>query len=198
MSEESYDIATSPFEDRKVDLTTFEKDLTLDDWTRIVHFPWFPPPIEVISPVKTTGKGRTNLTLGSPDILQTDAAPPYASLSYRPTTAGGPFVSVHFEPSAYGITTPQTYVIAFLLEAASPVTVNAGGYAAGGTLGGTGPKTLVGTKSMSVVLNNVPANGQVSAYLQQSSPGGSWTWYSTSIEYPPLVIQIGNTIGALP
>ncbi len=194
MSEESYDIAAASFEDRKVDLTTFEKDLTLEDWTRIVHFPWFPPPIEVISPVHTVGKGRTNLTLGSPDILQTDANPPYASYSYRQTTAGGPFVSVHFEPAAYGITTPATYVIAFLLEAASPVTLNAGGYAAGGTLGGTGPKTLNGKKSLSVVLGNVPANGQVNAYFQQTAPGGSWTWYSTSIEYPPLVIQIGSAI----
>ncbi len=190
MSEESYEIATAAFEDRGIDLTTFEKDLTLEDWAKIVHFPWFPPPIEVISPTKTIGKGRTNLTLGSPDILQTDAATPYASFSYRPTPAGGPFVSVHFQPAAYGITTTATYVIAFLLEAASPVTLNAGGYAGGGTLGGVGPKTLAGKKSMSVVLGNVPANGQVSAYFQQSSQGGPWTWYSTSIEYPPLVIEI--------
>ncbi len=190
MSEESYEIATAAFEDRGIDLTTFEKDLTLEDWTRIVHFPWFPPPIEVISPVHTIGKGRTNLTLGAPDILQTDAATPYAGFSYRATPAGGPFVSVHFQPSAYGITTTATYVIAFLLEAASPVTLNAGGYAGGGTLSGTGPKTLVGKKSLSVVLNNVPANGQVNAFFQQSSSGGAWTWYSTSIEYPPLVIVI--------
>ncbi len=192
MSEEPYDIAAAPFEDRKFDPTEFERDLTLEDWTRIVHFPWFPPPIEVISPVHTVGKGRTNLTLGSPDILQTDANPPYASFSYRQTTAGGPFVSVHFEPAAYGITTPGSYIIAFLLEAATPVALNAGGYAGGpNPPGGSGAKTLVGKKSISLVLNNVPANNQYSAYIQQTSPGGSWTWYSTSIEYPPLIIQIG-------
>jgi hypothetical protein len=194
MSEESYDIAAAPFEDRTIDLTAFEKDLTLEDWTRIVRFPWFPPPIEVLSPTRTIGKGRTNLTLGAPDILQTDAATPYAGYSYRQTPAGGPFVSVHFEPAAYGITTTATYVIAFLLEAASPVTLNAGGYAAGGTLGGTGAKTLVGTKAFSVVLGSVPANGQVNAYIQQAAPGGSWTWYSTSIEYPPLLVEIGPSI----
>jgi hypothetical protein len=193
MSEESYELAGARFEETKVDLATFEKDLTLEDWTRIrVIHPWFPPPIDVISPIKTIGKGRTNLTLGAPDILQTDAATPYASFSYRQTPAGGPFVSVHFEPAAYGITTPATYVIAFLLESSSAVSLVAGGYAAGGTLSGTGAKTLVGKKSLAVVLENVPANGQVNAYIQQTSSGGPWTWYSTSIEYPPLIIQIGG------
>ncbi len=188
--------AADSFDDRRVDLTSFEKDLTVADWATkyrvgdVVQGPWFQRPIDTISPTKTIGKGRTNLTLGEPDILQVDAATPYASLSYRPTTAGGPFVSVHFEPAAYGITTVGTYVIAFLLEAASPVALVAGGYAGGGTLSGTGNKTLSGRQTVSVVLGGVPANGKVNAMIQQASPGGSWTWYSTSIEYPPLLIQI--------
>lgn len=201
MSGEAPEAAADSFDDRKIDLTSFTKDITAKDWAtqvsagQVFHPPWFPPPIEVISPTKTLGKGRTNLTLGAPDILQVDAATPFASYSFRSTPAGGPFVSVHFEPSKYGISTVQTYIIAFVLQSSSPVALTAGGFAGGGSLSGTGPKTLNGNQVLSVVMSNVPANAQVNAFIQQTSAGGSWTWFSTSIEFPPLVFTTG-TVGA--
>jgi hypothetical protein len=177
-----------------VDISTFDKTLDLRDIATkiriddIFHFPWFLP-IETISPTHTVGKGRTNLTLIAPDIMQTDTVgTPYASFSNRQTQAGGPGVSVHFVPSAYGISGTGSYVVSFAISTFGPVTLNVGAYAGGGTTSGTGAKTVNGNVSVTVVLNNVPPSQQTYASIQQSG-GSAWSWYSTSIEHPPLVFQ---------
>jgi hypothetical protein len=178
--------------DESVDLSTFEKTLSLSDFATkitvggVFHPPWFSP-IDTIDPRHTVGKGRTNLTLIAPDILQTDTTgTPYASFTSHSTPSGGPGVSVHFEPSAYGITSTATYVVSFLIAASGPVTLNIGGYAGAGTVTGTGSKTVTGNTSVTVVLHGVPASQQTYASIQQTG-GAQWSWYSTTIEYPPLV-----------
>jgi hypothetical protein len=180
--------------DETVDLSTFEKTLSLTDVATkisvgdVFHFPWFRP-IDTIDPRHTVGKGRTNLTLVAPDFMQTDTSgTPYASFTSHSTPSGGPGVSVHFEPSAYGITSTGTYVVSFLIAASGPVTLNVGGYAGAGTVTGAGAKTVDGNASVTVVLHSVPAAQQTYASIQQTG-GSQWSWYSTTIEYPPLVFQ---------
>ena len=180
-----------------VDPASFEKTLSLTDVaTRVsVHdvitFPWFRP-IDSISPTHTVGKGRTNLTLIAPDILQTDTTgTPYASFTWRQTPSGGPGVSVHFLPSAYGITATGNYVISFRIQTFGAVTLDVGAFAGGPGAGisGTGSKSVNGTVSVVVGLSGVPASQPTYASIQQKG-GAGWQWFSTSIEYPPLIITL--------
>ncbi|WP_431277664.1 hypothetical protein [Leifsonia poae] len=184
-----------------IDLSTFERTLSLKEFATelrigdIFHFPWFTP-IETISPTHTVGKGRTNLTVIAPDILQTDTTgTPFASFNFRQVPSGGPGVSVHFQPSAYGITGTASYVISFLLSVSGPTNLSISGSVIGGTVSGAGTKTVNGNVAMSVVLNNVMASQVVNAAVQQREPGGSWSWFSTSIEYPPLILQVAGLEG---
>lgn len=178
--------------DRTVDLSTFEKTLSLTDVATkisvhdVFHFPWSLP-IDTISPVHTVGKGGTNLTLLAPDLLQTDAATPYASFTSN-AHPGGPGVSVHFQPAAYGIATTATYLISFLVSTSAAVTLNVLGYAGAGAVVGAGAKTVNGNVSVNVLLQNVPASQLTYASIQQTG-GAQWSWFSTTIEYPPLVFH---------
>jgi len=105
-----------PFENNKIDFTKFKSDPTAADIVKLT-LPgvgikvWPFVPIEVLSPIKTVGRGRTNLTLVSPTILQTDATTPYAGFGQGDGT-----VSVHFEPIAYGITSVATYIMVFSIQ----------------------------------------------------------------------------------
>ena len=180
--------------DRTVDLSTFEKTISLTDVATkinvhdVFHFPWFLP-IDTISPVHPVGKGRTNLTLVAPDFVQTDTTgTPFASFTSHSTPSGGPGVSVHFQPPAYGITTTGTYLVSFLIATSGAVTLNVGGYAGAGTVAGGGAKSANGNVSVTVVLQNVPASQPTYASIQQTA-GAQWSWFSTTIEPPPLVFQ---------
>ncbi|MDR6971105.1 hypothetical protein [Leifsonia shinshuensis] len=178
-----------------IDLTTFERTLSLTDLAHqvsvheIITFPWFRP-IDSISPTHTVGKGRTNLTLIASDIMQTDTTgTPYASFTYRPTPSGGPGVSVHFTPSAYGVTSVGSYVLTFAITANGPVSLTVGGYAGAGSVSGAGARTVNGNVAVVVGLHNV-APGQVTYASIQQTGGSTWQWYRTDIEYPPLIITL--------
>ncbi|MGW9629313.1 hypothetical protein ACWGST_01305 [Agromyces sp. NPDC055520] len=187
------DDARSEFDERVVELADFEPDIRLEEWAEkyrlgeLVLGPIFWAPIDVLSPVHTVGKGRTNLTLIRPTIVQTDAATPYAGFDRRESPTRNPAVSIHFEPAAYGITGAGTYVCTFSVESGGPVTLNADGYAAGGTVVGAGPRSVTGKQTVSITLKNLPASGG-SASVEQTA-GASWSWYSTRISYPPLVFE---------
>jgi hypothetical protein len=182
-----------------IDLSTFEKTLSFKELATeirlndVIHLPWWLQPIEVISPTHTVGKGRTNLTLIAPEIMQTDTTgTPFASFNFRQVPSGGPGVSVHFTPSAYGITTTANYVMSFLRSVSGPTKLSISGSVIGGTVTGAGTKTVNGNVAMTVVLNNVQASQVVNAAVQQREPGQSWSWFSTSIEHPPLILQVAG------
>jgi hypothetical protein len=167
----------------------FEHDITPEQWKNLVtvtNRPIFQFPIVTLSPTATVGKGRTNLTLIRPTILQTDTTTPYAGFEAVPGVNPTPGVSVHFTPSAYGITANGDYVFDFKITAYSNVVFELGGYAGAGTVVGAGTKTLNGNVYASVVLQNVPPNQVVYASINETS-GGQWSWFSTSIGHPPLV-----------
>jgi hypothetical protein len=83
-----------PFDKRIVDFKKFKTDLTVKDYRKLfgpkggVIFPFFS--IETLSPTKTIGKGRTNLTIIRPTIVQTDATVPAATFDRRESPSRNP------------------------------------------------------------------------------------------------------------
>lgn len=182
------------FDERVIDLGDFEPDVRREDWIEkyrvgeLALGPIFWAPIDFLSPVHTVGKERTNLTLIRPTILQTDAVTPYAGFDRQESPTRNPAVSIHFEPAAYGITGVGTYVCTFTVESGGPVTLNASGYAASGTVVGAGPRSVNGKQTVSLTLKNLPAYGGWAAIEQTA--GAGWVWYSARIAYPPLVFEL--------
>jgi hypothetical protein len=184
-----------PYDARQIDLTTFKPDISLKDWTSIFKAgdlltgPIFFPPIDTLSCTKTVGLGRTNLTLIMPTIVQIDAATPFASFNRQTTPSRNPVVQMHFQPSAYGITTVQNYSMAFTVDVSGQSTFNVSGFAGSGTLSGTGPRTLSGKQIVTLIFKNLPASQQVFGFLEQTA-GAQWSWFTTRVSFPPLVIFI--------
>jgi hypothetical protein len=185
----------APHEKLNIDLTKFKPDLTAADLKNALtpvkfanlHLVIFPT-IETISPTKTIGLGRTNLTLVRPEILQTDATPAYASFDLALGSAQQPpTVSVHFEPKMYGLTGNVTFVMGFSLEAFGTTNVNVGAFAGAGTTTGVGPRTVNGKQVVSIVFHNVPATQQVYGHVLQTG-GARWRWFQTRISYLPVLI----------
>src|SRR5262245_55155593 len=156
-----------PPENRNIDLTKFKPDLTpanlkeiltpvkLRDASLIIF-----PTIETITPAKTVGLGRTNLTLKFPTIVQTDATPPFARFDFtrlpaNPQSFERPVVSVHFEPSKYGLTGNATFVMSFTVEVNGSATFTLGAFTVPGPVTGVGPRTITGKQTVSLVFNNV-------------------------------------------
>ncbi len=182
------------FDQRSVSLTDFEPDLSAEDWATkyrvgdLTASPIFWAPIETLAPIRTVGKGRTNLTLIRPTILQTDAATPYAGFDRRESPTRNPAVSVHFAPAAYGITGPGTYVLTFAVDAPTRSEFRPSGFAGGGTVDAPGAIRFSGKRTITVILRNVPAAAESWAAIEQTD-GESWSWFSTRISRPPLVFD---------
>jgi hypothetical protein len=189
-----------PPENRNIDLTKFKPDLTSESLKEIltpvrlrdIGLIIFPT-IETISPVKTVGLGRTNLTLKFPTLVQTDATPSFASFDFRklppnPASFERPVVSVHFDPSKYGLTGNATFVMSFTVEVSGSSPFTLGAFTLPGPVTGVGPRTISGKQTVSLVFNNVPANLQYFGHIEQTG-GGAWTWFQTRISYLPILIQ---------
>jgi len=177
------------FENNKVDFAKFKPEPTAADiakltWTGVGIKVWPFVPIEVISPIKTIGRGRTNLTLVSPTILQTDATTPYAGFG-----TGDGTVSVHFEPIAYGITSVATYIMAFNIQTVGTATFWLDGYVGSGSLPNKGSKTVNGSVTVALLMKDVQPYQQTYGYLRHTA-GGSWNWYSTVIKFPDIVVTL--------
>lgn len=183
----------APFDKRKVNLDKIKLDFTQRDLKRIFDpvidigtLPIFSWPIETLSPVKTVGRGRTNITLIRSTIVQTDANTPYAGFDRRESPSRNPVAQVHFEPKAYGITAPSTYIMSFRIEAVGACTFNLAG--SFGFLTNAGARTVNGLTTISLTFKDVPSNQQIFGYIEQTA-GGQWNWFSTDVRYPSLVLQ---------
>ena len=180
-----------PFDKRSIDLTKFKPDLSARDLKKllgpaggIVVFPFLP--IETLSATKTIGRGRTNLTIIVPTIVQIDAATPSATFNKQSQTRN-PVIQMHFEPSAYGITSVGTYIMEFTIQVFGQSTFNLSGFAGSGTVLNAGTKVLNGQARVSLVFQNVPASQQTFGFLEQTA-GGAWNWFSTQVRFPHIVI----------
>ena len=172
------------FENNKVDFSKFKSDPSMSDIARLLTagikgWPW-PWVIEVLSPTKTIGRGRTNLELLLPlgGELHTDATVPYAQIYGQPGT-----VTVHFEPIAYGITSVATYIMVFNIQTVASTTFYLGGDVGTGSLPNAGNRTLNGSFSLGLIMQDVQPSQQTWGVLHQVS-GSGWSWYSTAIQYP--------------
>ena len=187
-----------PPETRKIDLTKFKPDIQFKDYAemfkpgRVPTVPIFFQPIETLSPIKTIGKGRTNLTIIEPTIVQIDTlAPsiPYAGFDRRVSPHRNPTIQMHFQASGYGITTPGTYLMYFSIEAIGSCTFNVAVNPGLAGVTGTGSKTFSGQNVVSLIFKNLAPSFELYAYVEQTA-GGAWNWFSTRVTYPPLLIGL--------
>jgi hypothetical protein len=186
-----------PPETRHIDLTKFKPDILFKDWAEIFKpgreplVSVFFQPIETLSPIKTIGKGRTNLTLVEPFVVQTDTLPPtlpHANFDRRLSPHRNPTIQMHFQPNGYGITTVGTYIMTFAIEAFGASTFNVA-VNPGLSVTGTGTRTLNGQQLVTLVIKNLAPAHEFFAFVEQTA-GGAWNWFSTKVTYPPLVIGI--------
>ena len=181
-------------ENNKVNFDEFKADISSEKLLAtfvppIIGFPW--PSffsIDTLSVTKTVGKGRTNLTLIKAEIVQADATTPYAGFNKQNSPDRNPTIQMHFEPSAYGITSVSNYLMVFSIESFGQSQFNLQGFAGSGTLGNTGAKTLNGKQTVSLSFSNVPPSQVVYGYLEQTS-GAAWNSYSTVIRFPFPVLE---------
>jgi hypothetical protein len=180
-----------PRHNEKVDFSKFEPDLSDKDLVALYGIP-FPPPffiaIETLSPAKTVGIGETNLTIIMSTIVQLDAATPYASFDLTQTPSRNPTIQMHFYPAAYGITGTGNYIMEFRIESFGQTNFNLTGYAGTGSVQNGGAKVVSGKKTLTLVLQNVPASQLTYCYLEQTG-GSAWNWYSNQVHYPPFVFE---------
>src|SRR5262249_8465574 len=180
-----------PFDKRNVDFTKFKTDLTVKDYQKLfspkggVIFPFFS--IEILSPTKTIGKGRTNLTIIRPTIVQIDATVPVATFDRREAPPRKPAIQTHFQPHARRRTPAAPSIMQLVIHASGQSTFNLAGGPVPTTNGGT--KVLNGSKRVSLVFSNLAPTQQVFGFLEQTA-GVAWSWFSTSVSFPPIVVQI--------
>jgi hypothetical protein len=182
------------FDKRVVDYAKLKVDISAADIVKLIGpqtgIVVSNAPIETLSPTKTLGKGRTNLTFVRPTIVQIDTTTPFATFDVRAQSS--PAISMHFEPIAYGITSVATYLMEFTVQAFGPSTLVLGGFAGSGTLVNTGPKALNGLTTVSLVMRNVPPSQHTNGFLQQTA-GVAWNFLSVRVKFPDIVIkQLGG------
>jgi hypothetical protein len=176
-----------PFDKRKIELTKAKPELSAKELQKlIIPGRLFFLSIETLTPTKTVGRGRTNLTLIAPTVFQTDATVPRASFDVR-AQARKPGAQMHFQPSGYGITSVATYIMEFTLETFGQSTFNLQGGPFNVNILNAGTKTLNGLSSVALVFKDLPPSSEVFGFLEQTS-GAVWNWFSISVRFPDLVI----------
>lgn len=147
-------------------------------------------PVETLSPGRTLGKGRTNLTLIESTIVQVDTtapAPPFANFD-KTKSERNPAIQMHFDPAAYGFTSPQTFIMEFTLSVVGTASFNLGAGPFGLNITGIGTRNLSGNVRVSIVFHRLPPGQKVFGFVEQTS-GGSWTWFQTQVKLPPLILE---------
>lgn len=183
-----------PFDKRKIDLTKFKPDLSAKELQAlikpvggIVTFPFLA--IETLTPTKTVGLGRTNLTLIAPTVFQTDAALPRATFDQRAQTRK-PGAQMHFQPSGYGVSSVGTYIMEWTIETFGQSTFNLEGGPPTLSILNAGTKTLNGPSKVSLIFKDLAPSEEVFGFLKQTS-GAVWNWFSIRVRFPDPVISPG-------
>lgn len=180
----AFDKRTVDFSKLKTDLSVTEIDRVVGIGRVVIVVPF--SPLEVLSPVKTLGRGRTNLTIIRPTIVQIDTSTPFASFDIRSDSS--PAISMHFEPVAYGMNSRNTYIMEFTIQAFGQSTFMLGGGVGSGTLGNAGTKILNGLNKVTLVMRDVEHTQHAHGFLQQTA-GVAWNWLSVQVRFPDLVIS---------
>lgn len=182
-----------PFDELRIDLSEVKPELSakkLQSFAKpLINFPFPFLLIEKLTPTKTVGRGRTNLTLVAPTVFQTDATVPRASFDLR-AQSRKPVAQMHFQPSGYGITSLGTYIMEFTIQTFSAATFNLQGGPFNFNIQNAGTKTLNGLTSVALVFKDLPPAAEVFGFLEQQS-GTQWNWFSISVRFPDLVFSPG-------
>lgn len=174
------------------DLAAFEHDLTISDWAeryRVgdIHLgPVIFSPFAEVSPTNLRTRAHTDTNLIQPSVVITDTTgTPYAGFDMTDTPNRQPAVAVHFLPTDFGITTVGTYVLRFYVDATSGVRLVTG-VNAGVTVLRANSDSRSGPHTVSFTFVDLPPSQPVYADITQTQ-GTQWSWYRTTISYPPLV-----------
>lgn len=175
------------------DLATFEHDLTIEDWAeryrvgQINLGPFIFAPFAEVSPSHLKAAAHTDTNLIQPSVVISDTTgTPYAGFDMTDTPNREPAVSVHFVPSDFGITGVGTYVIAFYVDTASGVRLTTS-VNPGVTVLRPNSDSRTGAHALSFTFVNLPPTMPAVATITQTQ-GTQWSWYRTTIAYPPLVL----------
>ncbi len=188
------------FEERDLDIAIFEHDVDAKGWAekyRIGEIDlgpiFWPPALATLTPPRLAGVTGTAVNLIQPSVVICDTTmTPFASFDMRDTPARKPGLQLAFTASAYGISTPGTYVFTFFVESGGSVTLRAGGLQLPGLmLSGTGDIAGTGARTITLVYKNLAANQRVFVGLEQQA-GGQWAWTRATIGFPPLVFEQVN------
>lgn len=182
-------VRPKPFEkSNKVDFSKFKavpsaSDIAKLAWGAARPKVWQQPPIEVLSPDKTAGRGNTNVYLGTVAFLSSSSI---AEAVFKVAPTQG-YVSVQFEPRAYGITSVATYVITFnIFVPVGNATFTLDG---DGDIPNRGEYTLNDRRTVQAILRNASPSGTY-AFLQVKPPGiwETWYWYSSVIKFADPIV----------
>jgi hypothetical protein len=180
---------------KKVDFSKFKavpsaSDIAKLAWGAARPKVWQQPPIEVLSPRKTVGRGETLVVLGTVDLFSAVSpdANPVATFKVAPTQG---YVSVGFEARAYGITSVATYIITFnIFVPVGNATFILDGDAGDGDIPNRGEYTLADRATVQAILRNATPNGTY-VRLQVKPPGiwTYWSWYSSVIKFADPIVS---------
>jgi hypothetical protein len=184
------------YDTRRVNLAKFKPDITAAELRDLGHsafdrsvFPTAFGNIETLSPVKTLGRGRTNLTIIRPTIVQVDAAVPRASFDLAATPTRHPVMQMHFEPAAYGISFVSTYLMVFTVEVFGQGTFLLDGFRGPGGISNPGTRTISGRTTVTLIFPNLAPDQQIFGFIEQQA-GARWDWFATQVSFPPIVATL--------
>ena len=182
---------------KKVDFSKFKavpsaSDIAKLAWGAARPKVWQQPPIEVLSPAKTVGRGdNTFVILRTVDLFfpgSADVGGPVAVFKVAPTQG---YVDVGFEARAYGITSVATYIITFnIFVPVGNATFILDGDAGDGDIPNRGEYTLADRATVQAILRNATPNGTY-VRLQVKPPGiwTYWSWYSSVIKFADPIVN---------
>jgi len=162
-----------------VDFTKFKTQFSAADISKVIKRPGglFTLPIVTLSPVRTIGQGsQTYITLNNATDFEPGATPqPYAKFGQRTG-----YVEMHFEPSAYGITSQVDYVMEFSIVSDGNTTFTLHAY--------TGPVSIKDSSFTAdrsggiaqIIMPSIPS--QVIYGTLTYASGDAWSWYFGSMQ----------------
>jgi hypothetical protein len=184
-------VRPEPFaKSKKVDFSKFRavpsaSDIAKLAWGAARPKVWQQPPIEVLSPAKTAGRGDTFVILGTTDLFFAGSAgDPVAVFKVAPTQG---YVDVSFDPRGYGITSVATYIITFdIFVPVGNATFTLDG---DGDIPNRGEYTLNDKQTVQAIVRNASPN--VYVRLQVKPPGiwTYWYWYSSVIKFADPIVS---------
>jgi hypothetical protein len=188
-------VRPKPFEkSNKVDFSKFKavpsaSDIAKLAWGAARPKVWQQPPIEVLSPDKTVGRGETYILCGIVDLFYPSRLPgdPPEVVFTQPLGR----VAVLFEPSAYGITSAATYIITFnIFVPVGNATFTLDG---DGDIPNRGEYTLNDRRTVQAILRNASPHAPLGHLisLQVKEPGiwTNWRYYSSVIKFADPIVS---------